>query len=109
MFWIVNILAILNIILALVSYLQTGKKESGKVYLGLIYLITIGPIFAVLRWRFKRAVRYLPVLVFLLYSTYLCLGVILPGGRSMLEGVEYFSDQIDLLNFSYLTCTFILS
>jgi hypothetical protein len=92
LFWIVNILAIVNIIMHLLSYLQSGKKESGKVYFGLIYLITLGPIFAVLRWRFKRAVRYLPVLIFLLYSTFLCLGVLLPGGRKMIAGVEQIND-----------------
>lgn len=109
LFWPVNILTIVNVIAALMSYFKSNKNEIGRLSFSLIYWIALGPLFAVLKLRFRRAVRYLPILIFLAFSVYLCLGAAWADGKRLLSGVEKSSDQIDVLNFSYIVCTFILS
>jgi hypothetical protein len=109
LFWVTNILSFANLIAALMSYFKSDKKEIGRLSFSLIYMIALGPVFAIFKLRFRRAVRYLPVLIFLTFSVYLCLGVCWAGGKKLLSGVEQVSDQIDVLYFSYIVCTFILS
>ena len=72
-------------------------------------MITLGPVFALFRWRFRRAVRFLPVLLFAFFSTYLCLGALWSGGKRMLSGIEQINEQINMLDFAYIVCTFIFS
>jgi hypothetical protein len=72
----------------MLSYLQSGKHDIGRIILSLIYITFLGPVFAIFRWRFRRAVRFVPVLIFLAFAVYLSIGATLPGAKKMISGVE---------------------
>lgn len=77
--------------------------------LTLIYIAVLGPIFALFRWRFRRAIRFIPVLIFFMFAVYLTLGATYKGAKKMISGVEQDQDLMDSLNIAYIICTFILS
>jgi hypothetical protein len=108
LFWIGVILSLINFSANLLSFFQSGKTIYGRIYLSLIFLVVLGPVFALLKWRFKRGVRYLPIIFFLVYAGYFCMGVLWSQGHVLLTGVEEVSDQIEALHFAYIMCTFIL-
>ena len=81
LFWIMNILAIANFLLSLSGFIRSGSKSMGRVLLPLIYITVLGPIFALFRWRFKRAIRFIPVLIFMPFAILLCVGVLSDRGK----------------------------
>ena len=54
----------------------------------LIYLTFLGPVFAIFRWRFRRAIRFVPVLIFFAFAVYLMVGATCAGAKKMISGVE---------------------
>lgn len=73
-----------------------------------MYVLIVGPVFALFRWRFKRAIRLIPALIFLAFALYISLGACFYRDI-LLQGVELAENQIDSLNNAYIVSGFILS
>ena len=109
-FWLANLFAAINFITSLISYaLLQGKQDLGIVITSVIYLIGIGPVFAIFRWRFKRAIRFVPVIIFLAIAVYLSLCTGWFGAKKLVSAFEQDGELIEALNMAYIVCTFILS
>ena len=87
-FWLTNLLAAINFIASLSSYALQGKQGIGIVITSVIYLIGIGPVFAIFRWRFKRAIRFVPVIIFLAIAVYLSLCTSWFGAKKLVSAFE---------------------
>jgi hypothetical protein len=61
-FWAAVVLSSLNLVWAIINFYIHGDFFCLTV--AIEYFVGLGPIFALLRWRFKRAIRYLPCFVF---------------------------------------------
>jgi hypothetical protein len=70
--------------------------------------VILGPVFALFRWRFKRAIRFIPALIFLAFALYISLGACFYRDI-LLQGVEQSENQIDSLISAYIVSSFILS
>ena len=79
-FWVSNIFTFVNFITSIVSYFSQGKEDIGNLVMSIIYLISVGPVFALFRWRFKRAIRFIPVIIFFVIAFYLALSTTWYGG-----------------------------
>jgi hypothetical protein len=92
LFWILNILVLINLFAALLSFFKSGKKDFGWLSFALIYWIYLGPLFKLFSCRFRRGIRYVPVFLFLTLSSYVCLGNLWLGGKILLSGIEDLTD-----------------
>ena len=68
------ILATLNFLVAVYTYFT--KNDFAHLALASIYVIVAGPIFALFRWRFRRAIRYIPVLLMFGVASYISIGAL---------------------------------
>ena len=107
-FWLANFFAAINFITSVISYALQGKQDLGPIITSVIYLIGIGPAFAIFRWRFKRAIRFLPVIIFLAITVYLSLCTSWFGAKKLVSAFEQDGELIEALNIAYIVCTFIL-
>jgi hypothetical protein len=74
--------------------------------IGAIYIIVVGPIFGLLKWRFKRGVRYIPAILFAGVAIYISLGSLMIN--KMTEGLNNGQDEFMSLFTAYICCTVIL-
>jgi hypothetical protein len=61
-FWVAVVMATVNLVWCTIMWIKQDLRF--QFLLALIYFIGFGPVFALLRFRFKKAVRLLPCLVF---------------------------------------------
>jgi len=74
---------------------------------GAIYLFVIGPVFAIFRWRFKKAVRFIPAILFAGVAIYISVGAIGPNAR-VTEGFGGGGGEFMSLFATYIVCTVVL-
>ena len=100
-----NALAIFNFIIGVYTYITV--KDIAHLIIASIYCITIGPIFAIFKWRFKKCVRFLPAILFVAIAVYisaLAMGV----NKNIVRGLDSGNDQFMSLYGSYIISIFAL-
>ena len=103
-FWPVIILALGNTLANIPQYLVTRKNPERIVHI-LIYLIGLSVVFGILRWRFKRGIRFFPALMFSAVSLYIIVGLFLPNSPVFMH---VYKTQVDILNLGIIVCAMCL-
>jgi hypothetical protein len=104
-FWVAVILTSFNVVWSIINFYKIG--DFFHLIVAIEYFVGLGPLFALLRWRFKRAIRYLPCFVFFYMSVFL---IVAAKGYSpsLASGITDEDVYINLLA-PFLICAVILT
>ena len=69
LFKAVAILSILNVLWALINY--ASGKNLFNLIVAVIYFIGCAPLYGLLIWKFRRAIRFIPIFIFVPMAIYL--------------------------------------
>jgi hypothetical protein len=103
-FWIVVILVTLNIVWS--AIILAKQEYLFHFSISIIYFVGFGPLFALFRFRFKKAVRSLPCLVFLALSVFIVLTAYGVSDKLMRDASDF--DYFYNLLVGYLCCSIIM-
>lgn len=98
------VLCSLNFILAVYSYVKNA--DIAHLATASIYSVTLGPIFGLLRWRFRRLVRYIPAILFTAMAIFISLSAV-GINKTMIRGLEDGNEQFLILYGCYVISIYI--
>lgn len=103
-FWVVVVFATVNLVWSAIIFAQ--QEYLFRFSIALIYFVGFCPLFALFRYRFKKAIRFLPCLVFLSLSVLIVLTAFGANDKLMEDTNDF--DYLNSLLVAYLSCSIIM-